>query len=98
AFFLDVGEGELLFLRRPLFESASRAGTFPNEDFTLVRLPNSKRIIHFVCRGGSVETEPAPPGPRVDLGSIPDGALVPARLETLLGDLAVLLASDWKPA
>lgn len=97
-FFFDVGEGNLLFLRGPYLHAAVRSALFPNRYFTLVRLPLSKRIIRILCHGEPITSPSAPPGPEVDLEALPDGAILPARLETVRQDVAALLASGWKPA
>ncbi len=97
-FFFDVGEGNLLFLRGPYLHAAVRSALFPNRYFTLVRLPLSKRIIRILCHGEPITSPSAPPGPEVDLEALPDGAVLPARLETVRQDVAALLASGWKPA
>jgi hypothetical protein len=98
AFFFDVGEGNVLFLRGPYLHAAVRSALFPNRYFTLVRLPISKRVIRILCHGEPITSPSAPPGPEIDFEALPDGAILPARLETVRQDVAALIASGWKPA
>ena len=97
-FFLDVGDGDVLYLCGRYLHGALRAGRFPNRDFTLTRLPHSKTILDIECHGRPMGVTTPPPGPPIDLERIADGAILRARLATLGHDLARLPAKGWKPS
>ncbi len=95
-FFLDVGDGDVLYLCGRYLHEPLRARLFPNRDFTLVRLPHSKVILDIECHGRPMGVTTPPPGPPIDLERITDGAILHARLTTLGQDVASIRVKGWK--
>jgi hypothetical protein len=98
AFFLDVEDGQLLFLQGQYLydlaaeepageEAAGRPPRFPNRQIEVARLPGSGEVLDLRCTGEPLRASRRR-APLTDDEYVPeDGELIPARLQTLEEDL-----------
>jgi hypothetical protein len=88
-FFLDVGDGQLLFLQGQYLDDLDEEGRFPTRELFMVRAPHSGDILRLEHLGEVFE----PSRSRGYLGeereeyAPQDGEILPGRLETLDADL-----------
>jgi len=87
-YFVDAGDGKMLFLCGTYLQDPVRAGTFPNTEFELVRGIHSGVIFELHCLGRPFRAREVLFELDPEAGGFPaDGELFEGRLETLEQDL-----------